>query len=170
MRVTDRDNAPIPGGGSEAATVTDSTLAFVAPCTVTAGATGATCPLNTSANALSPGLVRDSKRMLIAMSQVQVHDGGADGLVATDAQRGVRRSGNLYPVGAALVPERELRVLGHALRGPHRREDHLREDLLDSLDLADELLHLLGDLRADRARGVVSVNVMCTSRSSISTS
>ena len=83
IRVTDRNNASIPGGGSEAATVIDSTLAFVAPCTATAGATGATCPLNTSANAISPGLVRDTKRMLIAMSQVQVNDGGADGLVAT---------------------------------------------------------------------------------------
>ena len=29
------------------------------------------------------GLVRDGKRMLIAMSQMQVHDGGADGLVAS---------------------------------------------------------------------------------------
>jgi len=83
IRVTDRNNAPTPGGGSEAATVIDSTLAFVAPCTATGGAAGATCPLSTSANALSPGLARDGKRMLITMSQVQVHDGGADGLVAT---------------------------------------------------------------------------------------
>jgi hypothetical protein len=83
IRVTDRNNAPVPGGGSEAATVVDSTLAFVAPCTVTAAAAGATCPLSTSANALSPGLVRDGKRMLIAMSQTQVRDGGSDGLVAT---------------------------------------------------------------------------------------
>ena len=37
MRITDRNNATAPGGGTEAATVTDSTLAFVAPCTVTAG-------------------------------------------------------------------------------------------------------------------------------------
>lgn len=83
MRVTDRNNAPSPGGGSEAATVTDGPLAFVAPCTVTAAAAGAICSLTTSANALSPGLVRDGKRMLIAMSQMQVHDGGADGLVAS---------------------------------------------------------------------------------------
>lgn len=83
MRVTDRNNAPTAGGGSEAATVIDSTLAFVAPCTATAGTAGATCPLTTSANALSPGLIRDGKRMLIALSQMQVRDGGADGLVTT---------------------------------------------------------------------------------------
>ena len=51
------------------------------------------------------------------------------------------------------VAERELRVLGHLVRGPRRREDHVGHDLLDALDLADELLHLLGDLRPDRARG-----------------
>jgi hypothetical protein len=83
IRVTDRNNAASPGGGSETGTVIDSTLSFVAPCTVTAAAAGATCPLTTSANALTPGLVRDGKRMLIAMSQSEVHDGGADGLVAT---------------------------------------------------------------------------------------
>ena len=51
----------------------------------------------------------------------------------------------------ASVAERELRVLGHLVRGPRRREDHVRDDLLDAGQLADELLHLLGDLRADRA-------------------
>src|SRR5215204_4353574 len=52
-----------------------------------------------------------------------------------------------------LVPERELRVLGHHLRGPRRVEDHLRMDLVDALELPDELAHLLRDLRADRAGG-----------------
>ena len=99
MRITDRNNAPAPGGGSEAATVIDSTLAFAAPCMATAGTAGANCSLTTSANAISPGLIRDGKRMLIAMSQMQVHDGGSDGLVATTAQRRVRGSGNLCPVG-----------------------------------------------------------------------
>ena len=41
------------------------------------------------------------------------------------------------------VPERELRVLGHHLRGPGRIEDHLGMDLVDPLELADELPHLL---------------------------
>src|SRR5204863_2318286 len=49
------------------------------------------------------------------------------------------------------VAERELRVLGHLVRGPRRREDHRGDDLLDTVELAHELLHLLGDLRADRA-------------------
>ena len=45
--------------------------------------------------------------------------------------------------GCGSVPERELRVLGHHLRGPGRVEDHLRVDLFDPLQLADELAHLL---------------------------
>src|SRR5205085_4080636 len=51
------------------------------------------------------------------------------------------------------VAERELRVLGHLVRGPWRREHHRRDHLLDAGELADELLHLLGDLGADRAGG-----------------
>ena len=84
MRITDRNNATAPGGGSEAATVIDSTLAFAAPCVATAGTAGATCALSTSANAISPGLVLDTKRTLIELSQLQVHDGGVDGVVATE--------------------------------------------------------------------------------------
>jgi hypothetical protein len=83
MRVTDRNNSAAPGGGSEAATVTDAPLAFTAPCVATAAAEGASCALSTSANALSPGLVRDGKRMLIELSDVRVLDGGADGQAAT---------------------------------------------------------------------------------------
>src|SRR4051794_39771346 len=57
----------------------------------------------------------------------------------------------LLALQRGLVAERELRVLGHLVRGPRRGEDHRRRDGLDALDLADELDDLLGDLRADRA-------------------
>ena len=83
MRITDRNNAIAPGGGTEAATVVDSTLAFAAPCVATAGTAGANCSLGTSANAISPGLILDTKRTVIQLSQLQVLDGGSDGLVAT---------------------------------------------------------------------------------------
>ena len=83
MRVTDRNSATAPGGGTEAATVVDTPLAFTAPCVATAAAEGGSCALSTSANALSPGLVRDGKRMLIELSDVRVLDGGVDGLVGT---------------------------------------------------------------------------------------
>src|SRR5215207_4960466 len=71
------------------------------------------------------------------------------------AESPVRRGQSLLKQGSfqGLVPERELRVLGHHLRGPGWVEDHLRVDLVDPLELADELAHLLGDLRPDRAGG-----------------
>ena len=51
------------------------------------------------------------------------------------------------------VAESELRVLGHLLRRPRRREDHLGLNRLHALQFADELFDLLGHLRADRAAG-----------------
>ena len=86
---------------------------------------------------------------------------------ATSRSCGSRRAtaSRCLPHGARfgpLVAERELRVLGHLVRGPRRREDHRRADLVDALELAHELIDLLGDLRADRAGGVVSVYVTWT--------
>src|SRR5436190_13322997 len=52
-----------------------------------------------------------------------------------------------------LKPKCELGVLGHHLRGPGWVEDHLRVNRGDSGEVADELLHLLGDLGPDRAGG-----------------
>src|SRR4051812_4728094 len=49
--------------------------------------------------------------------------------------------------------ERELRVLAHLVRRPRRREHHRGGDLVDVVELADELLDLLGHLWADRAAG-----------------
>src|SRR5215204_2442006 len=47
--------------------------------------------------------------------------------------------------------EGELRLFAHALRSPGRSEDHFGVDALHSVQLPHELLHLLGDLRPDRA-------------------
>jgi len=47
--------------------------------------------------------------------------------------------------------KRKLGVLAHSLRGPRWRERHRRLDLLDPVELADELLDLLRNLRPDRA-------------------
>ena len=72
-----------PGGGTDSATVVDAPLAFTAPCVATATADGGRCTLTTSANVVSPGLIRDGKRTLIELSQGRVMDGGSDGQVAT---------------------------------------------------------------------------------------
>ena len=84
IHVTDRFSAAAPGGGSDAATMTATPFAFIAPCAATATAEGARCAITTSANALAPGFARDGKRMLIAMGRPVVEDGGTDGIVATE--------------------------------------------------------------------------------------
>src|SRR5215213_6544251 len=66
------------------------------------------------------------------------------------AREPASRSGTFTQRGSCLEPECELRVLGHHLRRPGGVEDHLRMDGADAGKVADELLHLLGDLGAYR--------------------
>ena len=73
FRLTDRDNGPDPG------TVQDFQLTFPATCEETEATTGADCNLSTSADAVVPGLIKESQRMLMeTLDPVRVYDGGAD--------------------------------------------------------------------------------------------
>ena len=55
-----------------------------APCTATAStAVGSTCAVTTTANAVVPGAVKDGKRAIVEIGQLQIFDGGTDGVVAT---------------------------------------------------------------------------------------
>ena len=84
IRITDHFNAIAPGGGTDPATVVDIPFPVIAPCTATAStAIGATCAVNTSANAVVPGAVKDTKRAIVEIQQIQVTDGGPDGVAAT---------------------------------------------------------------------------------------
>ncbi len=83
LRITDRDNAP-PAGGSPAASVQDGTFAWTVPCAATADtAVGATCSVVTSADAVTPGVIKEGMRAIWQLGQVQVFDGGADGQAST---------------------------------------------------------------------------------------
>jgi hypothetical protein len=80
LRITDRWNAVAPGGGPDAGTGQTVSLSRSFPCAPTASTgTGSSCTLITSANAIAPGLVLDTKRAIWQMDQVQVLDGGPDG-------------------------------------------------------------------------------------------
>ena len=84
IRITDHFNAVAPGGGTDAATVVDIPFPVIATCTATASTTiGSTCGFNTTANTVTPGAVKDTKRGIVEIGQIQVFDGGADGVVAT---------------------------------------------------------------------------------------
>ena len=66
------------------ATVVDIPFPVNATCASTAStAIGGTCTANTSANATVPGAVKDGKRAIVEIGQIQISDGGPDGLVGT---------------------------------------------------------------------------------------
>ena len=85
IRISDHFNAVAPGGGTDPATVIDIPFPVVTPCAATAStAVGSTCAITTSANAVVPGAVKDGKRAIVEIGQLQVFDGGTDGVAATD--------------------------------------------------------------------------------------
>jgi hypothetical protein len=84
IRITDHFNAVAPGGGTDPATVVDIPFPVTTTCTATASTSiGGTCAINTTANAVVPGAVKDAKRAIVEVGQLLIRDGGADGVVAT---------------------------------------------------------------------------------------
>jgi hypothetical protein len=99
LRMTDRWNTGAPAGGSPVATGQGTSFASSFPCAPTAStATGASCTLSTTANAIVPGLVLDGQRAIWQMDQVQVYDGGPDGDADTPA------GDTLFAVQGIFVP------------------------------------------------------------------
>jgi TolB protein len=90
FRVTDKNNGPTLVGPSANATVTDFQMSFPFPCTTTASTTvGSTCSISTSIDAVFGGnsAVTEQKRAIWQLSgagsDVEVRDGGADGVAQT---------------------------------------------------------------------------------------
>jgi hypothetical protein len=86
LRITDKANAPPPDPTATtlSATVQDLTLRFTATCAATADTTvGGTCSVTTTAKAVMPGIVREGKRAIYKLGEVDVFDGGSDGDVGT---------------------------------------------------------------------------------------
>jgi len=81
IRISDHYNGP---GLNEAATVVDIPFPVNGQCANTTGTTvGGLCTVNTTANAVVPGSVKDNQRGVVEIGQLQVTDGGADGQVST---------------------------------------------------------------------------------------
>jgi TolB protein len=94
VRITDRDNWP-----GETGTVSDATFAVTVPCAATVDTTvGSTCALTTTADAVVPGAIKESKRAIWEHSQARVYDGGADGLASTAGDN------TLFEVQGIFVP------------------------------------------------------------------
>jgi hypothetical protein len=85
VRLTDHDGANSAGNGPATSTLQDFSVHFAVPCTPTADTTiGSTCDANTTANALTPGMVVEQRRSVWQLGQVRLLDGGPDGSAATE--------------------------------------------------------------------------------------
>jgi hypothetical protein len=91
IRITDHWNDVGPSGGTDTATVSDLPFgAVVGPCSVTTGdlSKGSSCSVSTSANAVVGGsdpAVKDGKRAVVEVGQIEVRDGGVNGATPTEA-------------------------------------------------------------------------------------
>ena len=95
LRLTDRLGDGLDG---EAATVQDSLFTVTVPCSSTASASvGATCGVATTLDAIAPGSVAEGRRAVWQLAQIEVQDGGADGLAATTPNTLFARQGLFVP-------------------------------------------------------------------------
>jgi uncharacterized protein len=95
LRITDRQNG---AAGDEPATVSDLAFPVTVPCAGTADTTvGATCAVTTTADSVLPGTVNEGKRAVWQLGQLEVFDGGADGLASTDDNTLFARQGVFVP-------------------------------------------------------------------------
>jgi hypothetical protein len=87
IRITDNfsnDPGPPPGPFTDHATVVDIPFPVVSGCANTGNTNiGGLCTANTSANATVPGAVKDGKRAVVEIGQLQISDGGPDGLASS---------------------------------------------------------------------------------------
>jgi hypothetical protein len=95
LRITDRLNGP---SLTEVGTVSDTPMDATIPCAATSDSTiGSTCALQTSADALLPGMVTEQKRTIWQLTDVKVYDGGPDSLVSTQDNTLFARQGLFVP-------------------------------------------------------------------------
>jgi hypothetical protein len=81
VQITDGLNGP---AQDEPGTVQATPFRFTVPCAATASTTtGGTCSLSSTFDAIVPGSVVAGARAIWELGQVQVRDGGADGLAST---------------------------------------------------------------------------------------
>jgi hypothetical protein len=81
LRITDRASGP---NVNEPATVQDFVFKFTVPCQTTTSTTiGSTCAASTSADAMQPGTVREGARTIWQLGDVELFDGGPDGVAST---------------------------------------------------------------------------------------
>jgi N-acetylmuramoyl-L-alanine amidase len=82
LRVTDGLSG---ASGTDPATVTDVPFRIAIQCAATSTSAGGTCSIATTADAILPGAVPEGRRSVWGLGQVEVLDGGPDGVASTSA-------------------------------------------------------------------------------------
>jgi glucose/arabinose dehydrogenase len=96
LRLTDKIN----GGpaGFEQGTLQDRNFDATVPCTGTVDTSiGSTCSITTTADAIVPGVVVESKRTVWELGKIQVLDGGSDGVASTAPNSPFASQGVMVP-------------------------------------------------------------------------
>jgi len=85
VRITDRHNGLNPSITTQAGTMYDIPFPITGTCASTASTSiGSECGVTTTFNSLvPPGAIKEGKRAIWELQQVQVNDGGSDGQVGT---------------------------------------------------------------------------------------
>ena len=95
LRITDKQSG---AAGDEPATVSDFAFPVTVPCAGTADTTvGATCAITTTVDSVLPGTVSEGKRAIWELGQIEVFDGGSDGLASTEDNTVFARQGIFVP-------------------------------------------------------------------------
>jgi hypothetical protein len=95
IRVTDKLNGASP---VDPGTVQDIPYSFTGTCATTGDTTvGSTCTVDTTADALVPGTIVESRRAIWQLGTVEVYDGGSDGDVDTAPNTLFERQGIFVP-------------------------------------------------------------------------
>jgi len=96
LRITDRHNGP---AQDEIGTVSDLPFTFPVQCTASTGSgnIGAACHLSTTADAVLPGAVVETKRTIWQVGRAELRDGGPDQLASTQDNTVFLRSGVFIP-------------------------------------------------------------------------
>jgi hypothetical protein len=94
VRITDKLNGPtqtVAGTG-------EVTYNFALSCTATASTSvGSTCSTTTSADAVQGGTIRELKRTIWQLGQIEVYDGGSDGVASTSPNTVFAKQGVFVP-------------------------------------------------------------------------
>jgi hypothetical protein len=94
LRITDRNS-----GASEGGTVVDTPFGVTMPCTTTPGDTtiGSSCSVSTTVNSVVPNALAANNRAIWEVGQIQVYDGGPDGVASTSPN-------TLFAVQGVFIP------------------------------------------------------------------